>query len=97
MSDIMSRQPARCLLAARSFLERLKSRMSQSREYFLQFFPALPRSPGMKFPRGCFVISDVLVRAVTGRLAKTVCTWGRPVDRMFCFGAIADRQGGNRL
>jgi hypothetical protein len=57
--------------------------MSQSREYFLQFFPALPRSPGMKFTRGCFVISDVLVRAVTGRLAKTVCTWGRPVDRMF--------------
>jgi hypothetical protein len=50
--------------------------------------------PELNSNRGVSFFSGNLARAVTGRLAKIICAWGRSVDRMFCLAPTPGKQGG---
>src|SRR6266851_2071768 len=81
---VVSRTPLECL---------------KSREYFLQFFPALAKSIGIKFPPGCFVLQRQSYACRRWPARQDHLCLGPACRSDVLFGAIARqaRRGGDGL
>jgi hypothetical protein len=79
-------------------LERLKLECLKYRGYFLQFFPALARSTGIKFPPGCFVLQRQSCACRHGSARQDHLCLGqvRRSDVLFGANARQARRGGDR-